>query len=385
MSRSIPHLRLPTSTVVPVRRGHPWVFRDVVVPAEVGESVVLDAPDGTRVGWGIADEGDIAVRVLGVGDEAPDIRRALFERIQRADAVRRRVVDGDTDAYRVVAAAGDGLPGLIVDRYADVAVVRLYAAAWVPHLGTIRDAVRALGWPARVVRRLGVARVDGDAGLVPLAGPEDAGWRVVVQEHGMLLYVDVEHGQKTGTFLDQREHRLLVRRLSPGRQVVNLFSYHGGFSVAAALGGAASVVTVDLAPEAVEDARDNFTLNGLDPDAYGFEVADAFAWRAQGRPDLVVLDPPSLAHSRKQVGAARAAYRKLHRHHGAGVARDGLLASASCTSWMDAAGWHEAVEAGLSPLGPWSWLHRSATPPDHPVAMGHPEGWYLKFGLLRRR
>ncbi|HMV65639.1 MAG TPA: class I SAM-dependent methyltransferase, partial [Myxococcota bacterium] len=154
------------------------------------------------------------------------------------------------------------------------------------------------------------------------------------------------------------------------------------FSVAAALGGASRVTTVDLAPAAVEDARENFRLNGIDPDLHAFEVADAFTWRARGGLDLLVLDPPSLAHDRKTAGAARSAYRKLHKHHAASLAADGLLATSSCTSWVDSAAWVAAVEQGLDGRDA-AWLWRSGSPPDHPCAVGHPEGSYLKFGLLR--
>lgn len=377
-------VRLPASTLKPVLRGHPWVYQDAVVRSSPGALVRLVSSEGSVVGFGLADEGDIAVRVLGRGAPPDSLKALVFERIRRADAFRLRVVDGETDAYRVVAGAGDGLPGLVIDRYADTAVVRVYGRCWEPHLGHVRDALRALGWPVRVVRKLGVARVDGGAGLEPLSGelPPD---RVVVQEHGMLLWVEIEEGQKTGTFLDQREHRLLVRRWAPGRMVANLFSYTGGFSVAAALGGAAHVTTIDSAPAAIELARDNFLLNGLDPEDHAFEVADAFAWRPRSPVDLLILDPPSLARAGKSEGAARSAYRKLHRHYGGHVARDGVLVTASCTSRLPQAVWEAAVAEGLEGHGDWSWLWHSAEPPDHPTSLAHSEGRYLKLAALRRR
>jgi 23S rRNA (cytosine1962-C5)-methyltransferase len=187
----------------------------------------------------------------------------------------------------------------------------------------------------------------------------------------------------------------MVREWSAGRMVVNLFSYTGGFSVAAALGGAVRVVTVDIAPDAIDDARENFRLNGLDPDPHGFEVADAFHWTprdaasGQGRRfgpfGLVVVDPPSLAHDKQADAAARRAYRKLHAHVGSLVSRDGLLATSSCTARLDVEGWRRAVVEGLAERGEWSWHTQSAEPVDHPIALGHPEGRYLKFALLRRR
>lgn len=341
----------------------------------------LVGPDDRPVGWGLADDGPIAVRVLGRGAPEP-IPKMLAERVRRADAARVRLVPADTDCMRVVNGAGDGLPGLVVDRYGDLAVLRLYARAWEPHLDAVVRAIAALPWTARILRRLGVQRVDGREGAEVLLGspPPD---RVVVRECGMALLVRPWVGQKTGLFLDQREHRALVRRWASGRLVTNLFGYTGGFSVAAALGGASRVVTVDLAPEAIEDARENFRLNGLDPAEHGFEVADVFQWESRGPVDLLIVDPPSLAHGKKADQAARAAYRRLHRRLGPAVARDGLLATSSCTARLTLDAWRDAVREGLAPSGDWSWHWISAEPPDHPVALHHPEGHYLKFALLR--
>lgn len=373
---------VPTSTAKPVKRGHPWVFRDGVPRLTPGTPVLLLDGDGP-IGWGLADDGDIAVRVLGTDTpDKPDVAKHLMDTIGRADRFRSRLMDPRTDAYRLVNGEGDGLGGLVIDRYGDLAIVRLYAKAWEPWLDAIVAALLPLPWVVGVSRRLGVSRVDGGDGLVRLHGAE-AAEVIVVQEGAMRLLVRPARGQKTGMFLDQREHRALVGTWARGRVVANLFAYHGGFSVAAALGGAAYVTTVDQAPDAIEDAKENFRLNELDPDAHAFEVADAFGWSPRGKVGLLVLDPPSLAHGKQSVAPARAAYRKLHRHHGANVSRDGLLATSSCTSWMTPDTWREAVEEGLE--GPWSWLHTSEAPPDHPVAVGHPEGRYLKFALLRRR
>lgn len=368
-----------------VAAGHPWVYREGLHHAPAGRQVELVGPDDRVVGWGLADDGPIAVRVLGRGPAPREpLGRLVAERIRRADAVRARLVPPDTDAFRVVAAAGDGLPGVVVDRYADLAVLRVYAAAWEPHLGDLVRAIAALSWVSTVARRYGVKRVDAREGLDTLHGPP-APEAIVVREAGMKLLVRPHVGQKTGLFLDQREHRALVGRWSAGRTVANLFAYTGGFSVAAALGGAARVVTVDLAPEAVADARENFRLNGLDPDDHGFEVADAFQWQPVGPVDLLVVDPPSLAHGQRAEKAAHAAYRRLHERLGPFVVRDGLLATSSCTARLTWEAWREAVVEGLSRTGDWSWHHIGAEPPDHPVALHHPEGRYLKFALLRRR
>ena len=366
-----------------LRRGHPWLLREGSIDAPIGAMVRL-TNGGDPIAWGLVDEGPIAVRVLGREDPGP-LASLAVQRVQRADGVRVRLLDASTDGYRVVSGAGDGLPGVVIDRYGSLAVLRLYSRAWEVHLEVLVEAIAKLPWVTNIYRRFGVERVDGRSGGEVLHGAEPAEC-LVYTENGMKLIVRPLVGQKTGMFLDQRAHRAMVRRWSAGRMVANLFGYTGGFSVAAALGGAAHVTTVDIAPDAIEDARENFRLNGLDPDEHGFDVSDAFAWRPRGAIDLLVLDPPSLTRGRRSDEAAQRAYRKLHAHHGAYLPRDGLLATSSCTSRLDLLGWCRAVADGLGDAGgEWSWHHRSSEPPDHPVALAHREAHYLKFALVRRR
>ncbi len=378
-------LRISRSTVAPLRSGHPWVYRDGLVNAPVGRLVEMTDEDARVVAWGLADEGPIAVRVLGRGS-APNrpLPKVIGERIRAADSVRQRLVPPQTDCYRVVAAAGDGLPGLIVDRYGELAIVRIYSSAWLPWLDEVVRGIEALGWVGQIYRRFGVQRVDGREGGEALHGVEPAD-SLVVTEHGMKMLVRPKVGQKTGLFLDQREHRELVRRWAAGRTVANLFAYTGGFSVAAGLGGAARVTTVDIAPDAIEDARENFRLNGMDPEEHEFEVADAFAWKPTGHLDLLIVDPPALTRAKKSDGAARSAYRKLHRRLGTFVSRAGLMATSSCSARLSLDAWRQAIREGLSPTGDWSWHWCSGEPPDHPTSLDHREGHYLKFAVLRRR
>jgi 23S rRNA (cytosine1962-C5)-methyltransferase len=368
-------LPLTRDTVGTVARGHPWVYRDGVRgSAAVGEPVLLVDDRGKAVAWGLFDHGPIAVRVL--GREPMALPRLVETRIAAAER-RRALVGGETDTFRLLNGEGDGLGGVVVDRYADIGVLRLYSAAWERHLGLLVDALRPRF--DSLYRRFGVARVDDREGGEVLAGAEPPDG-VVVREHGMRLLARVKTGQKTGLFLDQRENRRAVRGWSQGRVVVNLFSYNGGFSVAAALGGARRVVSVDIAPAAIEDARENFRLNGINPGAHGFEVADAFTW-AGTKADLVILDPPSLAHDKDADNAARRAYRDLNRH--ACALSTELFATASCTARLSWDRWEEAVREGVK--GGWAWLVRASEPADHPVGVGHPEGRYLKFALLGRQ
>ena len=375
-------VHLKNDAVRAIRRGHPWVYADGVHESlEPGKFVRLLDRKGTELAWAISDEGGIALRVL--PGQPMGLSDFLEQRLARADGIRTRLIAPDTDAYRVVNAAGDGLPGIVLDRYGGLAVVRLYSAGWACHVQAIVDAVARLPWVEMVYRRYGVKRVDGRKGGVLLKGgslPE----QLVVQEHGVRFLVRPGRGQKTGLFLDQRENRRRVGRLSAGHRVLNLFGYNGGFSVYAALGGAARVETVDVAGAALEDAKENFRLNGLSVDAHAFHAADVFKWDPVGKAGLVVCDPPSLTHAQGADGSARKAYARLNSKVSRWVTSEGLLATASCTARLSDSEWDSAVFDGVSETGRWSLLMRCGAPLDHPVALAHPEGRYLKFALLTR-
>ncbi len=389
MSR-LPSLTLTADTVGPVARGHPWIYASGIQAGTresqrppVGTCVRLVDGRGRLVGFGLSDTGAIAVRML--GRHPCSLRDLLAERVGAAAALRAAVVPADTDAYRLIAGAGDGLPGLVVDAYGPLRVVRLYGACWEPHLSLLVEALSANTDATCIARRRGVRRVDGDrTDLETLHGPT-APERLVVTERGVRFLVRPYVGQKTGLFLDQRDNRAMIGQVARGRDVVNLFGYTGGFSVYAALGGARRVVTVDIAAAALDDARENFRLNDLDPDRHGFEAADAFHWRAPAPLGLLICDPPSLAPRKTSESAAARVYGKLATRTGAMVARGGLLATASCTARLAMPRWRRAIRDGLARSGRWSWLRTAQEPPDHPVAMEHPEGLYLKFALLARR
>ena len=376
-------LSLTRDAIGPVRRGHPWVYADgVTTRAPAGTPVQLCDDRGRPVAFGLADDGPIAARVL--ARHAEPVPRLLARRIAAAAAERPGVLPEHTDAYRILNGPGDALPGVVVDRYAHVAVLRLYSAAWLPYIDAITQALSDIPGIDTVLRRLGVRRVDGDDGMVLLSGPVLDG-PVIVREAGLRFLARPDVGQKTGLFLDQREHRRFVASMSEGATVANLFAYTGGFSVHAAAAGARHVTTVDISEPALDDARENFRLNGIDPGSHAFEAADAFGWTPPDPVDVLICDPPNLSHGKGSDRAAAVAYRDLNRTVGAHVRQGGLLASASCTARLSRERWEQAVRDGLRNAGRWSWVWRAAEPPDHPVALDHPEGRYLKFAVLRRR
>jgi 23S rRNA (cytosine1962-C5)-methyltransferase len=387
---TIPRVRLRKELARSLRAGHPWIYADALeAPSGLPTGSVVDVVgrEGRFLARGLYDaRSPIAVRVATLDrDEAVD-EALVRRRVEAALAARRDLVDPETtDAFRWLNGEGDLLPGVVVDVYARVAVLRLDGEA----VRVWREAVaRAV---AQIGRPLGIEHVfersRGQVGEPLAGGPPPV--PVEIREHGVRFAVDVVKGQKTGFFLDQRENRHLVRGLSSGKEVVNLFAYTGGFSVYAALGGARRVVTVDSAAGAVAQAEANFALNGLAAARHKAVCADAFAWldearRAGRRFELVIVDPPSFAPSEKALPRAVAAYRDLLALALGVLAPAGLVAAASCSSHVGLDDFlgalRDAADKARRPLR----LHEvRGQPGDHPSLPAFPEGRYLKFVLAR--
>lgn len=363
-----------------LRQGHPWVYRDALAPAPgipTGAVVAVADRHGQDVAFGFWDAaGAIAVRVL---DLAPieDVPRLLRRRLREALALRQTRLDlGATNAFRWVHGEGDRLPGIHVDVYADVVTVRFDGAG---SRAFYRDLPTLLGETASFpVRKV----VDREA----RSGETD---EVEVREYGALFVVDVGRGQKGGLFLDQRENRRALARLAPGKSVLNLFGYTGGFSIHAALAGAVATDTVDIARPAIAAARRNFERNGLPLDRAGLHAEDAFGFLerelARGRTwDLVISDPPSFAPSQDSLPAARRSYLRLHTLAARAVAAGGWLAAASCSSHVARAEFLDLVRAGVKSAGRAFALEAyTGAGPDHPTLPAFPEGDYLKLALGR--
>jgi 23S rRNA (cytosine1962-C5)-methyltransferase len=203
----------------------------------------------------------------------------------------------------------------------------------------------------------------------------------------MRFWVDLAHGQKTGAFLDQRENRSRVRALASGRRVLNLFSYAGGFSLAAALGGATQVTSVDIAAAAHKTAQESFRLSGVEPQKHRFAAADAFAWLAGAAQrgeqfDLVISDPPSFAPNERSVPRALASYRDLHRACARVLAPGGLFCASSCSSHVDMERFLSTLDDETLGSESLRVLEIHGPPPDHPTLPSFPEGRYLKFVVL---
>lgn len=375
----------------PVRLGHPWIFsgaiRDFDRSLEPGTIVRVQAADGSFLGVGCVNPHcDIAVRLLTRADEPIDAS-FVHRRVADALALRRRVVAADTTAYRLINGEGDGLPGVLVDRYADVLVVQCLTAGadrlkpWL-----VEALVDALAPRALIERSEGsVRRAEGLSPHAAVLCGHPPG-EVVVRENGLQFAVTAGGGQKTGHFCDQRLNRALLRELVAGRRVLDAFAYAGGFAVHAGAGGAAHVVAVDSSARALAAAGRNWTLNGLD-DAR-LEPVDRdvsrFLRERDEHFDVLVLDPPALVKHRTDLHRGARAYKDLQLWACRRAAPGALLLTFTCSPHVDAALFRKIVCGAAADARRTVQLLRHLGPgPDHPVALGHPEGDYLHGLLLR--
>jgi 23S rRNA (cytosine1962-C5)-methyltransferase len=380
-----------------LRAGHPWVFRKALaqVPKIPPGSVVDLAEGGKFVARGYFDpHSAIAVRVL-TRNPRQSIDAAFFaQRVKQALAERRSLIDlQDTDSFRLLHGEGDGLPGVVVDLYGRYAVLKLYSAGLTPYRGLIVEALKAAVPELKgILGRDEVGRDDVEEdegrGAGRMLWGDKAPELLDIRERGATFLVDAWRGQKTGFFLDQRENRFLIRRLAAGRDVLNCFCFSGGFSVNAALGGARSVFSVDLDPDAIALARENFTRNGLPAEKYDFLAADVFkllaSFREEGRTfDLIILDPPAFAKSQKAVQAAIDGYASLNRQALGLLRPGGLLATASCSARVGHDDFLGAVKEAAFKAGvDLALVEERYQPPDHPIRLQFPEGRYLKFYVM---
>jgi 23S rRNA (cytosine1962-C5)-methyltransferase len=333
-----------------------------------------------------AAEGPIGARVWGAPSASTSLDDLLGSRLDAAFARRARMLGSDTNAYRLVHGEGDGLGGVIVDRYGAVLVVEAEGGA-TAHVGALTDALwsrgKALGIGSILFKH---TRMTGPDKVETLRG-SPINEPLVVLEHGTPFEVDVLHGQKTGTFLDQRENRQIVRRLSAGKRVLNLFSYAGGFSIQAALGGARHVTSVDIAGKAHATASRNVKLAGLASDNFTFVTADVFTWlesakKRSERYDLIICDPPSMAPSEKALPKATKAYRDLHAGCMGILADEGIFCAASCSSHMHLERFLETLDGRALGTRELSIVQIAGAPACHPLKPAFPEGAYLKFVVM---
>jgi 23S rRNA (cytosine1962-C5)-methyltransferase len=403
-SRTRLALRLHARAERAVRRGHPWVFdhgiKEQRHEGRAGDLAVIFDRDNRFLAIGLYDPASpIRVRVLHQGTPETIDREWFASRIRTAHERRLPLLAQHTTGYRVVHGGNDGLPGLVVDRYAGSLVVKLYTVAWIPYLADVLPGLDDTLSPERVVLRLSRkvqaehadlhGLLDGQTLHDDSPSHQDVSPShpsVLFQENGLVFEADLIKGQKTGFFLDQRDNRARVERLAAGRRVLNVFAYTGGFSLYAARGGAFEVTSLDISHPALLAAERNFAHNRhldcvaaarhhlLRGDA--FELLEAMRDRGD-RYDLVIVDPPSFAKASAECERAIRSYQKLTRLGLGVLARGGVLVAASCSSRIAADQFAEAVSTAAKQAGrPLQVFEQTGHALDHPISF--PEAAYLK-------
>ncbi len=389
----------PTLTLKPNReksllRRHPWIFSGAIAhltgaPA-LGETVAVHRADGQFLCWAAySPHSQIRGRVWSwSADDAPS--PGFFRaRLAQAIAARQNLLGDSANAFRLVHAESDGLPGLIVDRYGDTLVMQCLSAGAEHWRDTLADLLLELTGAARIFERSD-ADVRKLEGLPPRTGILRGGAPprpLKIVENGLTFLVDVHTGHKTGFYLDQRDNRALVRALAKGRAVLSCFSYTGSFGVCALAGGADSVVSIDTSAHALALAGENLAANGLPDERATRLEGDVFYELRKCRDsrqtfDLIILDPPKFAPTAKQARKAARGYKDINLLAFKLLRPGGLLVTFSCSGGVSAELFQKIVAGASLDAGVEAQIvGRLGQGADHPVALNFPEGAYLK-GLV---
>jgi 23S rRNA (cytosine1962-C5)-methyltransferase len=380
-------------------RRHPWIFSGAVQHVDEtlasGETVNLLSFKGeflARAAY--SPHSQIRARVWTFDPEEQISPEFFRRRIQRALAARRTLNSAHfSDAYRLIHAESDSLPGLIVDRYADVLVLQSLTAGSELWKETIADLLLEETGLQTIYERsdADVRELEGLQTIVGTMRGHGLQSPITINEHGLKFKVNLSGGHKTGFYLDQRQNRLRVRQLSEGRDALDCFCYTGGFTLNALAGGAKSVVAVDASAEALLLGRENVALNGQQTESVEWCEGDVFQvlrkFRDEARSfDMIVLDPPKFAPTAAQVEKASRGYKDINLLAFKLLRPGGLLVTFSCSGGIDAALFQKIVASAALDAGVEAQiLEYLSQGPDHPVALNFPEGAYLKGLICVRR
>ncbi len=368
-----------------LKSGHPWIYRNHLKTHQLerltmGDWVCVEA--GKSHAFGLYDsENAIAVRLFSWDN--PFSKEQLGVLIRRAIKLRETVIDtSTTNAYRIINGENDGLPGITIDRYERFAVVKSYSASIDYFLEDVAKVLAKTMKLKGVLHRTNSNTKENRSQVLYGSAPPP---ELTIQENGINFIANLYDGQKTGLFLDQRENRLKLSNFCKDKNVLNLFCYNAAFSVYAAMAGASITTNIDIAPEAINDARRNFSINNLDEAQHEFIADDVFTrledYKKSGKKfDVVILDPPSLAKAKSNRHAASRAYHKLNKQALALVKDGGILATSSCTSQVFPEEFKKLVAQAAQDTGKaLQILNEAGHAADHPVKLSFPEGRYLKF------
>lgn len=382
----------PAAEKIVMQTAHPWVFskniEKINKPAKAGDIAILFRQKSNEVyGVGLIDpDSPIRIKMLHYYGSKTIDRAFFLEKINEAFTLRKPLLATNTNGYRLLFGENDGFPGFIADVYANVLVIKLYSAIWFPYLKEMMEVLLEVSGCQTAVFRLSrnlqtsnyFDLKDGTVLYGKLQNEE-----VEFSEHGVRFTANVIKGHKTGYFLDHRENRRRVGVLAKGKTVLDVFSYAGGFSVHALVGGAKEVTSVDISKYALERAKSNAVLNGFSTNLLtrggdAFLILEKLIEEGK-RYDIVVIDPPTFAKSEREVSTAKNKYAKLASLGAKLVSANGLLVLASCSSRVLSQDFFKINETALRSSGrKFMVLDKTYHDIDHPVAF--PEGAYLKCG-----
>jgi 23S rRNA (cytosine1962-C5)-methyltransferase len=390
----IPIVILKSGKDQSVRRFHPWVFSGAIkkIKGNVNEGDLVAVYDNKDefLAIGHYQIGSIAVRILTFENEEID---ASFwkKKIEQAYLLRKEIGladSDDTNAYRLVGAEGDGMPGLIIDYYNGTAVVQMHSVG----MYKIRDILvetlkEVMGDKLKAVYNKSEGSLPYKANLNPV---NDYVWGAppskIALENGLKFQVDWEKGQKTGFFIDQRENRALLEKYSKDKDVLNMFCYTGGFSFYAMRGGARSVHSVDSSERAISITDKNVELNFPGDDRHSSYAMDAFKFleNAKDKYDLIILDPPAFAKHQNVVHNALQGYKRLNAIAFEQIRPGGIIFTFSCSQVVSKDMFRKMAFSAAAKAGRQvRILHQLTQPADHPISIYHPEGEYLKGLVLQ--
>jgi len=390
-----PEMILKKGREAALLRGHPWVFSGAIDAikgkAGAGDIVLVRDSGGNPLALGFFNpRTDIAFRILTRNCEEKITPYFWQSRLNAACKLRQRIINEQTNAYRLINAEGDGFPGLIVDVYGSTLVLSIATAGMEKQKNHILDALISQLKPARIYEKSeGRSRsLEGlETGIGFVSGDNETGL-VEIMENGLKFEVEFVTGQKTGFFIDQRINREKIGALSRDTSILNCFSYTGAFSVYCAEGGAKRIVSLDISKPACITAKRNLQLNWFSPEDYPIIETDVFTYLRDTQEcfDIIILDPPAFAKAKKDVAKAARGYKEINLQAIKHLVAGGILATFSCSNFIEEDLFCKIVlGAGHDAGADLQLVTRLAAGPDHPVLLGHSEGHYLKGLLLVKK